>query len=164
MAAAVIWRGAELLLIRRPPAAPLDRSASDRGWWAGMWQFPSGEVRPEETVRDAAVRLARELAGLEVIPEAAAGVVRHGVTRWKITLEARHCRLALDEPARSPGGAVTNGATTESSPDSIERRWVTLDELAHLGLPAPHRRLVEQVERQLASGVLQVEQPLLLEV
>jgi A/G-specific adenine glycosylase len=147
MAAAVIWRGDELLLIRRPHTARPDRSASDRGWWAGMWQFPNGEVRANETVSEAVVRLARELAGLEVIPGAAAGTVRHGVTRWKITLEARHCRLREQEHEHEH-----------------EQRWATLDEIAHLGLPAPHRRLVEQIERQVASDVLQVAQPPLLEV
>jgi A/G-specific adenine glycosylase len=146
MAAAVIWRGSELLLVKRPAGGRSHDPGTDRGWWAGMWQFPSGEVGAGETTSAAAARLAREVAGLNVRPEAAAGVVRHGVTRWRITLEAWHCYLlAGDAPA-------------------ADRRWTPLEETAHLALPAPHRRLVEQIERQAASGSRQAEQPPLLEV
>jgi A/G-specific adenine glycosylase len=108
-----------------------------------MWQFPSGPVAPEESTPAAAVRLAQETVGLRVTSGAVAGVVRHGVTRWKITLEARHCLAVDGEPA--PFGCA-------------DWRWTTLEETAHLALPAPQRRLVEQMMRQ------KDEQPLLLDV
>src|SRR5207302_4738111 len=91
MAAAVVWRGSKVLLVKRAPSLRADEGGAAQGWWAGLWQFPSGEVRTEETAAAAAARLAWEMLGLKVRPRAMAGVVRHGVTRWKITLEAWHC-------------------------------------------------------------------------
>jgi A/G-specific adenine glycosylase len=142
MAAVVVWRGPEVLLVKRPSEPPEGRQKR-HDWWAGMWQFPSGPVAPEESTPAAAVRLAQETVGLRVTSGAVAGVVRHGVTRWKITLEARHCLAVDGEPA--PFGCA-------------DWRWTTLEETAHLALPAPQRRLVEQMMRQ------KDEQPLLLDV
>jgi A/G-specific adenine glycosylase len=171
MAAAVVWRGTEVLLVKRDPAMASSRLAASpmqekvaegraayqieegRGWWAGMWQFPSGEVRPGESTADAVARLVREAAGIEVEPGGVAGVVRHGVTRWKVTLEARHCRPADGDSPPKPGAAGADWA------------WVKLDDLERFALPAPQRRLVEQIRRQMTDGQQPaVEQPLLIDV
>src|SRR5207245_4866835 len=100
MAAAVVWRGSEVLLVKRH-SAPKEKRDTGQNWWAGMWQFPSGPVAPDESTPAAAVRLARETTGLEVTPCDVAGMVRHGGPRWKITVEARHCVLvAAEAPPR----------------------------------------------------------------
>jgi A/G-specific adenine glycosylase len=143
MAAAVVWRGAELLLIQRPSVSSGERNGDGESWWAGMWQFPSGRVGLEESTAAAAARLARETTGLEVTPGGVAGVVRHGVTRWKITLEARHCLVHEGEPEPR---------------NCADCRWTTLEEIERFALPAPQQRLVEQIRRH------QAEQPLLLDV
>jgi A/G-specific adenine glycosylase len=142
MVAAVVWRGPEVLLVKRPAASPGEKNER-HDWWAGLWQFPSGPVASEESTLAAAVRLAGETVGLKVTPGAVAGVVRHGVTRWKITLEARHCLPIEGEPASLAGA---------------DWRWTTLEGTADFALPAPQRRLVEQMKRQ------KNEQPLLLDV
>ena len=142
MAAAVVWRASEVLLVKRS-TEPARGKNSGHTWWAGMWQFPTGPVAPEESTAAAVVRVARETAGLDVTSGAVAGLVRHGVTRWKITLEARHCLPIEGEP--TPGGCA-------------DWRWSTLEETAQLALPAPQRRLVEQMKRQ------KNDQPLLLDV
>jgi A/G-specific adenine glycosylase len=102
-----------------------------------MWQLPSGEVRTGESTAAAAARLAREAVDLKVTPGAIAGVVRHGVTRYRITLEGRHCLPASAEP-RALGCA--------------DWAWTTVDEMARFALPAPQRRLVEQIRRAAAEG------------
>jgi A/G-specific adenine glycosylase len=170
MAAAVVWRGTEVLLVKRPSncglriadcgladnvkgrpvgagaSVPIPQSAirnpQSEGWWAGMWQFPSGVVQPDESTAAAAARFARETTGLEVTPGAVAGVVRHGVTRWKITLEARHC-LPRDHELEPYGCA--------------DWCWTPLDATDRFALPAPQRRLVEQIRRQTADGRWQTQ-------
>src|SRR5207249_4472712 len=132
MAAAVIWRGAELLLVKRS-SSPAGTNVGDRSWWAGMWQLPSGEVLADESTVAAAARLARESVGLDVMPGGVAGVVRHGVTRYRITLEGRHCLPNAQEPR-----ALTCADWT----------WTPLDNTARFALPAPQRRLIEQIQRQ----------------
>jgi A/G-specific adenine glycosylase len=143
MVAAVIWRGPELLLVQKPVLgaardAPVEEEAAeDRSWWAGLWQLPTGRVREAESAAEAAARLARELVGLEVTVDGVAGSVRHGVTRYRITLEARHCR---------PNG---------QSPQALgcaDWRWTPLEETDRFALPAPQRRLIEQIRRNAAHG------------
>jgi A/G-specific adenine glycosylase len=148
MAAAVIWRASDVLLVKRPTESAGGKNGGNT-WWAGMWQFPSGPVPPEESTAAAVVRIARETAGLDVMDDAVAGVVRHSVTRWKITLEARHC-LPVDSEPTPRGGA--------------DWRWTSLEETAHLALPAPQRRLVEQMKRRtVGGGRREAEQLLLLD-
>ena len=82
-AAVVVRRGGRVLLVQRPPD----------GRWASMWEFPHGPLEPGESADAAAERLLVQLTGLRarVGPELA--VIRHGVTRFRITLvcfEAEH--------------------------------------------------------------------------
>ena len=51
-----------------------------------MWEVPHAERLPNEDLPTAAVRIARELTGLEIEPGAEVITIRHGVTRFAITL------------------------------------------------------------------------------
>jgi A/G-specific adenine glycosylase len=75
--ALAIRRGPRVLLARRPDDAPR---------WANMWEFPHGELEADESYEAAAVRLLGPLTGLtaDLGPELL--TVRHGVTRFRITL------------------------------------------------------------------------------
>src|SRR6185503_561844 len=68
--------------------------------WAGMWGFPSSEVDVAELVT----------------------VVRHGVTRFRITLDAYRCRIRA---GRARPRAVSAHA------------WKRPSELADLAMPSP---------------------------
>ena len=54
--------------------------------WANMWEVPHGEVAPGETPEDAAARVVRELTGFAATLGEEVATVRHGVTRYAITL------------------------------------------------------------------------------
>jgi A/G-specific adenine glycosylase len=74
--AVVIRRGSRMLLVQRPP----------EGRWAGLWEFPHGPLKPNETHEQGAARIVPELTGVggEVGTEIV--TVKHGVTRFRITL------------------------------------------------------------------------------
>jgi A/G-specific adenine glycosylase len=124
-AAVVIRRGQRVLLARRP---------ADATRWANLWEFPHGTLTDGETHEQAAVRLVRELTGLEVrlLPELA--TVRHGVTRFRITMvcfQAEHL-----------AGSFQSAFYAESA-------WLAPKRLADYPVSSPQRRLIRTL---LAAG------------
>lgn len=128
MAAALLRRGDELLLVQR---------RSDEARWAGMWQFPAVELLPGEASETGAARAVREAVGIECRVVSRAAVVRHSVTRFRITLEAFHCRPASGEP------------TTRGCQDW---RWVHASLLGSYALPQAHRKLAERLNGESPHG------------
>jgi A/G-specific adenine glycosylase len=109
-AAVVVRRGPEVLLARRPA----------EGRWANLWEFPHAPLADGETHEEAARRVVRDLAGLRADVGAELLTVRHGVTRFRITLvcfEAEYRagafrsdfyrQAAWVEPARLPDYPVS---------------------------------------------------------
>jgi A/G-specific adenine glycosylase len=95
--AGVLWRDGRVLLARRPA----------EGRWAGMWQFPNGDVPPEESWTGALRRVLRETVGVEAEPGAVVGTFKHTVTRYRVTLQAYHVTHFQGEPA--PVGCAAGG-------------------------------------------------------
>ncbi len=122
MVAGIVRRGDAYLLVQRPPGER----------WAGMWQFPNGEIAAHDEPRAAVGRLLEDSFGLVVEPGRRAAVVRHSVTRYRITLAAYHCELLAGE-ARSPAGQALD--------------WAPSDRLRAVPLPAAHRRLASLLEQ-----------------
>jgi A/G-specific adenine glycosylase len=125
VAAAVIQRGAEVLIARRPAS----------GLLGGMWEFPGGKVEPGEALPQTLRREIREEldAGIEVGSEF--GIYQHAYTHFKVTLHAFLCKLDHAEPRAL---------------EASEIRWVTPAQLADFPMGkidrSISRRLVEQQE------------------
>lgn len=148
MAAGVVWSGTgeaggrRVLLCRGVPTLP----ARPIGL-STMWQFPNGMRSVGESVAQAVARAVRETVGLEAEVGAEAGIVKHGVTRYRVTLAARHC-------PRHAGSPESRGCA--------EWAWVAPDALAGLAMPSAHRQLAEIVRRVWedgAGGALVLEEP-----
>jgi A/G-specific adenine glycosylase len=75
-AAVIVRRGEQVLLLQRPPD----------GRWASLWEFPHGPLVEGEAPDGAAARLLRELTGLQARLGSELITLRHGVTRFRITL------------------------------------------------------------------------------
>jgi 8-oxo-dGTP diphosphatase len=112
---AVIVRDRRVLLIRRGQAPLL-----------GEWSLPGGVLECGETLREAAVREAREETGLEVETVDMLGVYERiipgddGRTRYHYVL--------IDFLCRPTGGELQAGS------DAAEVGWFTREELPALGL------------------------------
>jgi A/G-specific adenine glycosylase len=121
MVAALVWRGDRVLLVQRRP---------DESRWAGMWQFPNVEVAPDEGKPQAVRRAVAEAVGLDAEPGKRALLIRHGVTRFKITLEVYHCTSAAGEP-RALGCQAWC--------------WASAEDVEALALPKAHRNITRQI-------------------
>jgi A/G-specific adenine glycosylase len=119
--AAVVIRRADCVLIARRP---------EKGRWAGMWEFPRAELREGESAEDCAGRVVTGLTGTTAVLGPELLTIRHGVTRFQITLvcfEAEH----------------TAGEFASSY--YREGLWLPPRELANYPVSAPQRRLARHL-------------------
>lgn len=97
-------------LVRQRPAGGVN---------AHLWEFPNVETTGEESETHAA---ARELLGVEPAQLVPLPVVRHSITRYRITLQGYRVRL-------------------KHRPTGVAGEWRTAAELAELAFPSAHKRL-----------------------
>jgi A/G-specific adenine glycosylase len=117
--AVVVWRAGRVLLAQR---------RADASRWAGLWEFPHGPLERDETHAAAADRLAAELAGIRVRLGTELATVRHGITRYQITLV---CFEAEYEAGEFRSDFYAQGC------------WVRPAELAGYPVSSPQRRLAK---------------------
>ena len=111
----------ETAVLVRDGARVLVRQCGPDERWAGLWDFP----RHADATDDASlVEATRRMTGVEIQIFRELAVVKHGVTRYRITLRC------LEARARS---------VPDTLPPSV--RWVTSDELRALPLSTTGRKL-----------------------
>jgi A/G-specific adenine glycosylase len=115
-AAVVVRRGEEVLLVQRPA----------QGRWGKLWEFPHGPLQEGETYEDAARRLAAELTGLRTRLGPELLTVRHGITRYRVTLVCFEAEFV--------GGSF-------HSPLYVRGEWLRPADLAAYPVSSPQRRL-----------------------
>ncbi|MBX9624045.1 MAG: A/G-specific adenine glycosylase [Gemmataceae bacterium] len=108
----------KVLLCQRP---------ADANRWQNMWEVPHAPVRDDEPPAEAASRVAKELTGLVVEPGAELLTVKHGVTRYAITM------TCVEAAVR--GGAFARGSYAAG-------RWLAPAELADYPVSSPQRKLI----------------------
>jgi len=117
---AVVVRRQRQLLLRQC-------AAGER--WAGLWDFPRF---PYAAADDHVPAQVQSLTGVRIGVATQVATLKHGVTRYKITLEC------LTAPA--VGGRLLRGQAV---------RWVTLDELEHYPLSTTGRKICQLVRSTL---------------
>jgi A/G-specific adenine glycosylase len=94
-----------------------------------MWELPRGELHDGEPTTAGAVRVAAEVVGVAVEAGAVLAVVRHAVTRFRITLSA----VEVKSRARNFNGSYTAWA------------WVDATTAAEYPMSTPQREVVGRV-------------------
>jgi len=124
-AAVVVRRRGEVLLRRC--------AAGER--WAGLWDFPRFVVRAQggAAARRELVDRVREQTGITIAPVERLSTMRHGVTRFRITLDC-HAADYVEGHTRRANGA--------------QLKWVRPTALAEYPLSSTGRRLARLVAEQ----------------
>jgi A/G-specific adenine glycosylase len=117
-AAIIVWKKNRVLLVLRPAA----------GQWAGLWEFPRGPIRTGESPKRAALRWLRKSTNIEGAVPRELTTLRHGITRYRITLKCFDAEFA-------------SGRFRSSF--YVRGRWLKPAELANYPVSAPQRRLVK---------------------
>jgi A/G-specific adenine glycosylase len=119
-AAVLVGRRGRLLLMRCP----------QRGRWAGLWDFPRfaiQETDPAALGREL-VQNVRKLTGVIVQPGKHLQTIKHGVTRFRITLDCYRAQYV---------------ATSDGEPAAAEMRWLRPAELDQYPLSSTGRKLAK---------------------
>lgn len=95
VAAAVVWRGGEILMTQRPPGGPLGL----------LWEFPGGKIEAGETPEHALVREIREELGVGATPREVLAVDTHDYPHG-LEVELVFMRCDLDATTFTPSAAV----------------------------------------------------------
>jgi A/G-specific adenine glycosylase len=123
-AAIVVWKKQSVLIAQRPAS----------GRWAGMWEFPHGPKEAGEAHEQAAVRLLAELTGVEAAIGSELTTLRHGITRYRITMTCFEATFRTGK---------FRSSFYQSS------RWVAPNQLASFPVSAPQRRLARILAGEL---------------
>jgi A/G-specific adenine glycosylase len=128
-AAVVLRRGDTVLLVQRP----------EHGRWAGLWEFPHGSINDGESPKKAAERLARDLTGITATVGGELLTIRHGITRYRITLV---CFTATPRRGTFRSQFYRLGV------------WAEVGRLGEYPFSAPQRRLAAAVTKRSVQGWL----------
>ncbi len=122
-AAIVVKRKGEVLL----------RQCGEQERWAGLWDFPRFPVDGQgpPLAQDEVVHKLRQFSGVKCGPPRHLKTIKHGVTRYRITLD---CYRA----------AFVSGRIRSSKHSSL--RWVTLTRLRDYPLSTTGRRIAGLIE------------------
>jgi A/G-specific adenine glycosylase len=126
-----------VLLTQRPPA----------GLWGGLWTLPECE-HPD--VRD----FSRSQLGLDIAPQKAWPAFRHTFSHFHLDITPIPARVLGASSSRHPAsrGAGTSLRTADRVMETNAAVWYNLRRPAARGLPAPVKRLLEQLRTNRASG------------
>ena len=127
VAAAIVRRGDEMLIVRRPL----------EGLLGGLWEFPGGISKEEATRTDFLRRELKRILNVDIRVGRAFSSVRHAFTHFEITLHGYHCVYL--------GGEAHHG-------EGNDYRWVHFGELEKYAFPRAHHRLIEAVAMEGFPG------------
>ncbi len=116
-----------------------------RGAWANLWEFPGGRIEPGETPEEGIVREFTEETGYATHVDRKIAVVRHGYTKYRVTLHCYHLRLNDPPKIDHPDPQLTAATLFH---------WKQLSELHSFAFPAGHRKLLDILhqERDVLKG------------
>jgi A/G-specific adenine glycosylase len=118
--AVVVRRQGQVFIVQRPSA----------GRWGNLWEFPHGPL--ENDFDDCAHRLLRETTGLEAEIGPEIMTIRHGITRFRITMI---CVEAVFRVGEFRSSYYTQGM------------WVTPESLSSFPVSSPQRRLADALQK-----------------
>jgi mutator protein MutT len=122
VAIALVWRGERVLVTRRPKDTHL----------GGLWEFPGGKLRREETPDAAAEREVLEETGVRARARG-----RRATIDW--SYPERQLRLHPVDCDWLAGEGEARGVT--------ELRWATVAELAGLEFPPANAALIAELSQ-----------------
>jgi A/G-specific adenine glycosylase len=128
-ALAVILKNDKFLIQKRPTTGHL----------AGMWEFPGGKIKTDESAERAVTRECREELDVSVKIIQKLKTVKHAYTHFKIELNVFICQLS---------------SSTIQARQNQPIRWIGLDEISQYPFPAANYKFFKELETTLEKGFM----------
>lgn len=116
----------KVLIAHRPEDAML----------GGLWEFPGGKQKKDESIEETVQRELREELGATISIEEPFMQLDHAYSHFKITLHAFICRIEDGNP---------------SPKTSQEIKWVPVEDLSEYPFPKANRKLTEKLLEQFSG-------------
>ncbi len=123
IAIGIIWKRGKILIAQRPAEKLL----------GGLWEFPGGHRRKNESLAACVAREVREELGIEIAVGEKMATVEHAYSHFKITLHAFQCRWVRGRP-RALGCAAW--------------KWVAPRDLTRYAFPAANRKIIARMTNE----------------
>lgn len=122
----------EAAVVVRKNGSVLVRQCGEEERWAGLWDFPRFEVEGEGPlfVKDELVEKVQQQTGVKIKPAAHFKTIKHGVTRYRITLDCYE--------ASYQSGKVRSSTTKPL-------KWLSPEELTELPLSSTGRKIAKLI-------------------
>jgi len=127
IAVGIVWRDGRILIDRRNP----------EGLLGGLWEFPGGKRRPDESLEACVVREVREELGVKVKVRSPLVTVKHAYTHFRITMHAFECGFVSGRP-KAIGCAAW--------------KWIKPDELDQYAFPKANLKVIAALREAKPPG------------
>lgn len=123
----------EAAVVVRKNGRVLLRQCAEGERWAGLWDFPRFELESEGPlfVHEELVAKVRDQTGIDIRPGALLKTIKHGVTRYRITLDCYEATFAKGRILAAKDNPM---------------RWVPTPKLTELPLSTTGRRIAKLVQ------------------
>ncbi|MDY6791330.1 MAG: A/G-specific adenine glycosylase [Thermodesulfobacteriota bacterium] len=128
VALAVILKKNKFLIQKRPA----------NGHLAGMWEFPGGKIKADESAEQAITRECHEELDVSIKIIGKLKNVKHAYTHFKIELNIFICRLTSSTPQARQSQPI---------------RWIGLNEMTQYPFPAANYKFFKELEAVLVKEV-----------
>ena len=117
VAVAVIYKNGRILIDKRKPD----------GLLGGLWEFPGGKVRKDESLEAALSREVREELGVTIRILRPLATVQHSYSHFSVTLHAFECAYAAGKPRCHT---------------CVDYKWVHPEQLRNFAFPAANKKII----------------------
>lgn len=120
VAVALITRGEQILICRRPVDKPL----------GGYWEFPGGKRNAPETLQECVIREIREELGIVITPLQPLAIVEHRYDHARVRIHPFLCQLTEGDPRPIQADAI---------------QWVQRTQLKQFKFPPANAPILRQL-------------------
>lgn len=124
---AAIRKNGRYLIAKRPP----------HGLLAGLWEFPGGKVRADETHRRALIREIKEELGVSVRVGECIATVNHAYSHFRVTLNVYRCEQVGGSPQPKSHTAL---------------KWVRPEDFHRFAFPKANHKFLEALGNKPAQN------------